>query len=83
MGSIEPWKSHIHEIYEQSFHATEEDAGLMFIDDSDKELTPVKTVPSADEIEVRCHQLEVLTILGFSWNLFADIAPQPTTALEP
>ncbi len=73
----------MYEMYEQSFHATEEDTGLMFIDDSDKEQTPVKTVPSADKIEVRHHQLEALTVPGFSQNLFADIAQQPTTTLEP
>ena len=44
----------------------------MFIDDSDEEQTPVKTTPSADEIEARYHQLEVLMIPGFSQNLFAD-----------
>ncbi len=82
-GSTEPWKSHIHEMYEQSLLATEEDAGLMFIDDSDEELIPVKTVPSVDKIEVRCCQLEALTIPGLSWNLFTAITPQPTTNLEP
>ena len=72
MDSAEPHKSHIHEMYEQSFHATEKDAGLMFIDNSDEEQTPVKTTPSADEIEARRHQLEALTIPGFSQKLFAD-----------
>ena len=59
-------------MYEQSFHATEEDAGPMFIDDSDEEQTPVKTTPSADKMEVKCHQLEALTVPGFSQNLFTD-----------
>ena len=59
-------------MYEQSFHATEEDAGPMFVDDLDKEQTPVKTTPSADEIEARCCQLEALMIPGFSQKLFAD-----------
>ncbi len=59
-------------MYEQSFHATEEDMGPMFIDNSNEEQTPVKTTPSADEIEVRCHQLEALTIPGFSQKLFTD-----------
>ena len=54
MDSTEQCKSHIYEMYKQSFHATEEDAGPMFIDDSDEEQTPVKTTPSADEMEVRC-----------------------------
>ncbi len=70
MDTTEPCKSHIHEMYEQSFHTTEEDAGPMFIDDSDEEQTPVKTTPSADEMEARHHQLEVLTIPGFSQRLF-------------
>ena len=59
-------------MYKQSFHATEEDTGPIFIDDSDEEQTPVKTIPSADEMEARCHQLEALTIPGLSQNLFAD-----------
>ncbi len=42
-------------MYEQSFHTTEEDAGPMFVDDSDEEQTPVKTAPSADEMEARWH----------------------------
>ncbi len=70
MDTAEWCKSHIHEMYEQSFHATEEDAGPMFIDDSDKEQTPVKTAPSADEMEARRHQLEALMIPGFSQKLF-------------
>ena len=52
-------------MYEQSFHATEKDAGPMFID-SDEEQTPVKTTPSADEMEARCHQLEELTMPGLT-----------------
>ena len=47
----ELWKSHIYDMYEQSFHTTEEDTGPMFVDDLDEEQTPVKTTPSADEIE--------------------------------
>ena len=70
MDSTELCKSHIHEMYELSFHATEEDVGPIFIDDSDKEQIPVKTTPSADEMEVRHHQLEALTIPGFSQKLF-------------
>ena len=62
-------------MYEQSFHTTEEDMGPMFIDNSDKEQTPVKTTPSADEMEVRCCQLEVLTIPGLSQKLFDDTVP--------
>ena len=72
MDSTELCKSHIHEVYEQSFHATEEGAGPMFVDNSDEEQTPVKTTPSADKIEVRCHQLEALMIPEFSQKLFAD-----------
>ena len=49
-------------MYEQSFHATEEDAGPMFVDDLDEEQTPVKTAPSADKMEVQCCQLEELTV---------------------
>ncbi len=37
MEVTEPQKSYIHEIYGQSFHATEEEAGPMFMDDLDKE----------------------------------------------
>ncbi len=37
MEITEPRKSHIHEMYKQSFHATEEDVGPMFMDDSDEE----------------------------------------------
>ena len=59
-------------MYKQSFHATEEDMGPMFIDDLDKEQTPVKTTPSADKMEARHHQLEVLTVPGFSQKLFDD-----------
>ncbi len=70
MDSTELQKSHIHEMYKQSFHATEEDVGPMFIDDSDEEQIPVKTTPSADEMEVRCCQLEELTVPGFSQKLF-------------
>ena len=44
----------------------------MFIDDSDEEQTPVKTTPSADKMEVRHCQLEVLTIPRFSQKLFTD-----------
>ncbi len=73
MDTTEPHKSHIHEMYKQSFHTTEEDAGPMFIDDSDKEQTPVKTTPSADKMEARCCQLEALTIPGFSQRLFNDM----------
>ena len=62
MDTAESCKSHIHEMYEQSFHTTEEDTGLMFVDDSDEEQTPVKTTPSADKMEVRCHQMEALMI---------------------
>ncbi len=72
MDSTKPHKSHIHEMYEQSFHATEEDMGPMFVDNLDEKQTPVKTTPSADKIEARCHQLEALTIPGFSQKLFAD-----------
>ena len=59
-------------MYEQSFHATEEDTGPMFVDDSDEKQTPVKTKPSADEMEARCHQLEELTVPRFSQKLFDD-----------
>ncbi len=37
MDTTELRKSHIHEMYEQSFHATKEDIGPMFVDNSDKE----------------------------------------------
>ena len=37
MEVVEPWKSHIYDMYKQSFHATEEDAGPMFMDDLDEE----------------------------------------------
>ena len=43
-------------MYKQSFNITEEEAGPMFINDSDEELTPVKvdqTTPTQDEIDVR------------------------------
>ena len=40
-------------MYEQSFHATEEDTGPMFMNDLDEEQTPVKTAPSAGEMEAR------------------------------
>ena len=70
-------------MYEQSFHATEEDAGPMFIDDLDEEQTPVKTTPSVGEMEVRCHQLEVLMVPRFSQKLFADTVSQPPPALDP
>ncbi len=51
MEVSEPWKSYIYDMYEQSFHATEEDMGTIFMDNFDKEQTPVKTAPSADEME--------------------------------
>ena len=51
MEVSEPWKSNIYDMYEQSFHTTEKDMGPMFVDDSDKEQTPVKTIPSANEME--------------------------------
>ena len=70
MDTAELCKSHIHEMYKQSFYTTEEDTGLMFIDDSDEEQTLVKTTPSADEMEARHHQLEALMIPGFSQRLF-------------
>ncbi len=57
MDTTELCKSHIHEMYEQSFHTTKEDAGPMFIDNSDEEWTPVKTTPSADKMEARHRQL--------------------------
>ena len=66
MDTTDSHKSHIHEMYEQSFHPTEEDSGPMFMDNSDKEQTPVKTAPIADEMEARHHQLEVLMIPMFS-----------------
>ncbi len=72
MEVTEPQRSHIHEMYEQSFHATEEDMGPMFVDNSDEEQTPVKTTPSADKIEARCHQLEELMMPRFSHKLFDD-----------
>ncbi len=53
MKVTELQRSYIYEMYEQSFHTTEEDAGPMFVDDSDEEQTPVKTAPSADEMEAR------------------------------
>ena len=59
-------------MYEQSYHATEEDASPMFVDDSDEEQTPVKTTPSADEMEARHCQLEELTMPRFSQKLFDD-----------
>ena len=62
MDSAELSKSHIHKMYKQSFHATEEDTGPMFVDNSDEEQTPVKTTPSADEMEAP----------QFSQKLFAD-----------
>ena len=61
-------------MYEQSFHATEEDMGPMFVDDLDEEQTPVKTTPSVDEMEARCCQLEELMMPGFSQKLFDDPA---------
>ena len=70
MDSTELRKSHIYEMYEQSFHTTEEDVGPIFVDDSDEEQTPVKTTPSADEMEARHHQLEALMIPRFSQKLF-------------
>ncbi len=72
MDTTELRKSNIHEMYEQSFHATEEDTGPMFVDNSDEEQTPVKTTPLADKMEARCCQLEVLTITGFSQRLFDE-----------
>ena len=53
MKVTELQRSYIYEMYEQSFHVTEEDVGPMFVDDLDKEQTPVKTAPSADEMEAR------------------------------
>ncbi len=51
MEVTEPQKSHIYDMYEQSFHTTEEDVGPMFMDNSDEEQTPVKTTPLDDEME--------------------------------
>ena len=53
MEVTELQRSHIHEMYEQSFHATEEDMDPMFMDNLDEEQTPVKTIPSADKMEAR------------------------------
>ena len=80
MDTTEPHKSHIHEMYEQSMQLKK--TGPMFIDDSDEEQTPVKTTPSADKMEARHHQLEALTIPGFSQRLFDKTVSQPPPALE-
>ncbi len=56
MEVTEPWKSHIYEMYEQSFNITEEEASPMFVDDLDEDQTPVKTAPlppTQDEIDSR------------------------------
>ncbi len=79
MEVTESRRSHIYDMYEQSFHATEEDMGPMFMDNSDKEQTPVKIAPSADEMEARQCQLEELMMPGLSQKLFATTLNDPAS----